>query len=264
MERPESSASIPVDGDEIEPSSSEVRARPANRDVATAATAGRASVDRRAGRVRQGCAGSSRRPSGGWCRRQRFRRELPGLSESGVKRLAASMVLAATDNPFPLKDQDPVLERVGACRAAIRAFAGTANLEAWHAHVDIEATIHNKRPRRRHACCYLHSRARTVSRTDHAIRRRGSAGIGGRRVPDGRRPNGETRTRTPGTPRFSVDRRRRPGSPCKSPLVVERRQMGGIAACRRVHRCWATATASWPKLCGHAPALGDRVASGGP
>src|SRR4051794_29683693 len=71
-----------------------------------------------------------------------FDETLPGPWEWDVKRLATSMLIAATDNGFPIKDQDRVvLETVAAYRAAIREFAGMPNLDVWYAHLDIEATI---------------------------------------------------------------------------------------------------------------------------
>jgi hypothetical protein len=72
-----------------------------------------------------------------------FDETLPGPWEWDVKRLAASMLIAATDNGFPVKDQDRVvLETVAAYRTAIREFAGTRNLDVCYARLDIEATIH--------------------------------------------------------------------------------------------------------------------------
>jgi uncharacterized protein (DUF2252 family) len=71
-----------------------------------------------------------------------FDETLAGPWEWDVKRLAASMLIAAADNGFPVKDRERVvLETVGAYRAAIREFAGTRNLDVWYAHLDIGATI---------------------------------------------------------------------------------------------------------------------------
>jgi uncharacterized protein (DUF2252 family) len=71
-----------------------------------------------------------------------FDETLAGPWEWDIKRLAASMLIAATDNGFPGKDQERVvLETVAAYRTAIRNFAGMRNLDVWYAHLDIEATI---------------------------------------------------------------------------------------------------------------------------
>lgn len=65
-----------------------------------------------------------------------------GPWEWDVKRLAASMVIAAQDREFPLKVQAQiVLDTVGAYRNAMIQFAGMSNLEVWYAHLDIEALI---------------------------------------------------------------------------------------------------------------------------
>jgi uncharacterized protein (DUF2252 family) len=71
-----------------------------------------------------------------------FDETLPGPWEWDVKRLAASMLIAATDNGFKAKEQDKiVLETVGAYRNALRDFAGMKNLAVWYSHFDIESFI---------------------------------------------------------------------------------------------------------------------------
>jgi uncharacterized protein (DUF2252 family) len=71
-----------------------------------------------------------------------FDETLPGPWEWDVKRLAASMLIAAQDNGFPVKDQEQVvLDTVAAYRSAMAGFAAMKNLEVWYAHLDIEATI---------------------------------------------------------------------------------------------------------------------------
>jgi uncharacterized protein (DUF2252 family) len=71
-----------------------------------------------------------------------FDETLPGPWEWDVKRLAASMLIAAQDNGFPVKDQDRVvLETVAAYRTAMAGFAAVDNLEVWYAHLDVEAAI---------------------------------------------------------------------------------------------------------------------------
>jgi uncharacterized protein (DUF2252 family) len=71
-----------------------------------------------------------------------FDESLPGPWEWDVKRLAASMLIAATDNGFSVKDQDKVvLETVAAYRNAVRDFAGMNNLAVWYAHLDIDSVV---------------------------------------------------------------------------------------------------------------------------
>jgi len=71
-----------------------------------------------------------------------FDETLPGPWEWDVKRLAASMLIAARDNGFAAKDQDKiVLDTVGEYRTAMRMFAGMPNLEVWYAHVDVDSLV---------------------------------------------------------------------------------------------------------------------------
>jgi uncharacterized protein (DUF2252 family) len=71
-----------------------------------------------------------------------FDETLPGPWEWDVKRLAVSMLIAARDNGFRVKDQERVvLETVGRYRAAMAEFAGTKNLDVWYSSIDIEAVL---------------------------------------------------------------------------------------------------------------------------
>ena len=71
-----------------------------------------------------------------------FDETLPGPWEWDVKRLAASMLIAAADNGFKAKDRDKVvLDTVAAYRNAVRDFAGMNNLAVWYAHLDIESVV---------------------------------------------------------------------------------------------------------------------------
>ena len=73
-----------------------------------------------------------------------FDETLPGPWEWDVKRLAASMIIAARDNGFAAKDQDKiVLDTVGEYRTAMRTFAGMNNLEVWYAHLEIRSSWTN-------------------------------------------------------------------------------------------------------------------------
>ena len=71
-----------------------------------------------------------------------FDETLPGPWEWDVKRLAVSMLIAARDNGFAVKDQERVvLDTVEAYRTAMASFAAMTNLDVWYAHLDIEAAL---------------------------------------------------------------------------------------------------------------------------
>ena len=71
-----------------------------------------------------------------------FDETLPGPWEWDVKRLAASMLIAARDNGFRAKEQDRiVLETVARYRTAMAEFAGMKNLDVWYSHLDIESVL---------------------------------------------------------------------------------------------------------------------------
>jgi uncharacterized protein (DUF2252 family) len=72
-----------------------------------------------------------------------FDETLPGPWEWDVKRLATSMLIAAVDNGFSVRNQERVvLETVGSYRSALRQFAGMNNLEVWYSRFDIESVLH--------------------------------------------------------------------------------------------------------------------------
>ncbi len=71
-----------------------------------------------------------------------FDETLPGPWEWDVKRLAASMGIAARDNDFAVADQDQVvLDTVAAYRTAMAGFAAMNNLDVWYSHLDIETAL---------------------------------------------------------------------------------------------------------------------------
>ncbi len=71
-----------------------------------------------------------------------FDETVPGPWEWDVKRLAASMIIAARDNNYGAKDQDRiVLDTVNEYRTAMRTFAAMPNLEVWYAHLEIESVL---------------------------------------------------------------------------------------------------------------------------
>jgi uncharacterized protein (DUF2252 family) len=66
----------------------------------------------------------------------------PGPWEWDLKRLAASMMIAAQDRGFSVKDQEQiVLGTVEQYRTAMTAFASLSNLDVWYAHLDIETLL---------------------------------------------------------------------------------------------------------------------------
>src|SRR5450631_1478558 len=76
------------------------------------------------------------------CGRNEFDETLPGPWEWDVKRLAVSMLSAAINNGFPVKERERiVLETVSAYRTAMETFAGMENLDVWYAHLDIESVL---------------------------------------------------------------------------------------------------------------------------
>ena len=71
-----------------------------------------------------------------------FDETLPGPWEWDVKRLAVSMLIAAINNGYTVKDQERVvLDTVEAYRTAMAGFAGMTNLDVWYAHVDVESAL---------------------------------------------------------------------------------------------------------------------------
>src|SRR5437660_3991249 len=68
-----------------------------------------------------------------------FDETLPGPWEWDVKRLAASLEVAARDNGFPGKQRrEIVTAAVASYRQAMRDFAGKTNLEVWYARADVD------------------------------------------------------------------------------------------------------------------------------
>jgi uncharacterized protein (DUF2252 family) len=71
-----------------------------------------------------------------------FDETLPGPWEWDVKRLAVSMLIAAINNDYSVKDQEQiVLDTVAAYRTAMRDFAAMSNLDVWYAHLEIDSVI---------------------------------------------------------------------------------------------------------------------------
>jgi uncharacterized protein (DUF2252 family) len=76
-----------------------------------------------------------------------FDETLPGPWEWDVKRLAASMLIAARDNGYRGKDEERiVLDTVARYRTAMAEFAGMTDLEVWYSRLEIESLIQELAP----------------------------------------------------------------------------------------------------------------------
>jgi uncharacterized protein (DUF2252 family) len=70
---------------------------------------------------------------------------LSGPWEWDVKRLAVSMLIAARDNRYRVKDQQQiVMETLGQYRNAMREFAAMDNLAVWYARLEIESLLQER------------------------------------------------------------------------------------------------------------------------
>src|SRR5262249_8324367 len=99
-----------------------------------------------------------------------FDETLRGPFEWDVKRLAASVEIAARANGLPAAKRTPiVLSTVRAYREAMRSFAGLHNLDVWYARADVNAiapelpNAHDRRDLERDA---THAR---LNSTAHAL-----------------------------------------------------------------------------------------------
>ena len=71
-----------------------------------------------------------------------FDETLPGPFEWDVKRLAASLAVAARDNGYPAKAGRKIALAAGeGYRTAMRGFAEQTLMDVWYAHLDIEPAI---------------------------------------------------------------------------------------------------------------------------
>jgi uncharacterized protein (DUF2252 family) len=71
-----------------------------------------------------------------------FDETLPGPWEWDVKRLGASLTVAAQDNGFPLEDQERVvLEAIESYRTTMATFAAMKTLDVYYARLDVETTL---------------------------------------------------------------------------------------------------------------------------
>jgi uncharacterized protein (DUF2252 family) len=90
-----------------------------------------------------------------------FDETLPGPWEWDVKRLCASMLIAAQDNGFSAKQQErAVLDTAQEYRTAMTGFAAQHNLEVWYARLDVQDTL---------AQLESQLRAKMVRRTERSL-----------------------------------------------------------------------------------------------
>lgn len=118
-----------------------------------------------------------------------FDETLPGPWEWDVKRLAASMVIAARNNEFTAAEARQIAcTTVESYRVAMREMAEMRNLEVWYAHVDVEATL-----------------ARLDLEIDRKLRKRLLADIAKSRTRDSLQAFSKLTTLVDGEPRFVSD-----------------------------------------------------------
>jgi uncharacterized protein (DUF2252 family) len=90
-----------------------------------------------------------------------FDETLPGPWEWDIKRLAASMLVAAINNGYEVSDQEQaVLRTVEAYRNAMRQFATMNNLDIWYARLDTDRVVREYRSQ---------LKPRMIKRTDKAL-----------------------------------------------------------------------------------------------
>jgi uncharacterized protein (DUF2252 family) len=95
-----------------------------------------------------------------------FDETLPGPWEWDVKRLAASMLIAARDNGYAAKMQDQIVyDTIAQYRTALREFAGMTNLAVWYAHLEIESLLQELGPQMKPAAVKRTEKALTKART---------------------------------------------------------------------------------------------------
>jgi hypothetical protein len=99
-----------------------------------------------------------------------FDETLHGPWEWDVKRLAVSMLIAARDNNFSVKEQHRiVLETVKQYRVAMARFAGMGNLEVWYANLDVATLIE------KYGSQFKHRIVKVTEKTAAKARTRGQA-----------------------------------------------------------------------------------------
>jgi uncharacterized protein (DUF2252 family) len=97
-----------------------------------------------------------------------FDETLPGPWEWDVKRLAVSMVIAARQDGFAVKQQDRIVAgTVAEYRTAMARFGAMTNLDVWYAHLDVQSALADLGP---------HGSAGVVVQTEKSLSRARSSG----------------------------------------------------------------------------------------
>ncbi len=99
-----------------------------------------------------------------------FDETLPGPWEWDVKRLAASILIAARDNGYRTKDQEQaVLDTVAGYREAMAQFASMGNLDVWYARLEIEGLLKELGPQLKPAMAKRTEKALAKARTKDSM-----------------------------------------------------------------------------------------------
>ena len=118
-----------------------------------------------------------------------FDETLPGPWEWDVKRLAASLEMAARSNDFSTKvRRDIVLASVAAYRGAMREFAGMTALDVWYAHADMARCGRRIEPRLAHRGRKALARSLAKARTKDNLGALGRSPVRGWHSADHRGP----------------------------------------------------------------------------
>ena len=100
-----------------------------------------------------------------------FDETLPGPWEWDVKRLAVSMLIAARDNDFRVKDQQRiVLDTVERYRTAMAGFAGMKALEVWYSHIEVDSLVAEYASQFKHKMVKRTEKALTKARTKDSMK----------------------------------------------------------------------------------------------
>jgi hypothetical protein len=95
-----------------------------------------------------------------------FDETLPGPWEWDVKRLAVSMLIAANDNGYTVRQQQRVvLDTVEEYRGAMARFATMTNLDVWYAHFDVDSAMQELGPQLKPAIAKQTGKALAKART---------------------------------------------------------------------------------------------------
>ncbi len=99
-----------------------------------------------------------------------FDETLPGPWEWDVKRLAVSMLIAARDSGYQVKDEERVvLDTVARYRTAMAQFAGMKNLDVWYSRLEVESVIEELGPQFKRKMAQRSEKALAKARTKDSV-----------------------------------------------------------------------------------------------